>query len=82
MSLQSHHTSFVLDSANPTWEGDLLYLLKVAENNPLFRHPSNAELLKVHWDGDKSLAVRYVFGEDPTLRYELEGKDKTRKWVA
>lgn len=38
MSLQSHHTSFVLDSANPTWETDLLYLLKVAENNPLFRH--------------------------------------------
>jgi hypothetical protein len=61
MSLKSHHTSFVLDSANPTWEGDLLYLLKVAENNPLFRHPSNAELLKIHWDGDNSLAIGYGY---------------------
>ena len=61
MSLQSHHTSFVLDSANPTWEGDLLYLLKVAENNPLFRHPNDSELLKVHWDGDKSLAIGYGY---------------------
>lgn len=68
MSLSNLKTNFNLDLANPTYQGERNFLIKVAENNPLRLYPNDPKNLKPHLDSNDRLAIGYG--------YDLE-KNKT-----
>jgi hypothetical protein len=57
MSLTTYHTNWLTGS----YQDDLHFLLKVAENNPLRLNPTNAALLKPHLDSKGNIAIGYGY---------------------
>ena len=70
MSLTSYDTDFTLDAFNPRWMGDLLYLLKVSENNSLRLYPTDTKNLTSHYEG-KSIAIGYGYDLIVNLSSEI-----------
>lgn len=57
MPLSNPHTNFTTGS----YQGDLLYLLKIAENNALRLNPTNAKALTIHVDSKNRPVIGYGY---------------------